>query len=66
MEASKHSVLSRTSIAIGAVFLTSGLVVTPSVSVAQATGTAVLEEVTVTARKKEESLSDVPISISAV
>ena len=66
MEASRHSMLARLPIYTGAVFLTSGLAIAPTVAVAQATGTGMLEEVTVTARKKEESLSDVPISISTV
>ena len=63
---SKQPVLSKIAIYAGTVVLTTGLAVAPSVSIAQATGTAVLEEVTVTARKKEENLSDVPIAISAV
>ena len=66
MEMSKQPVLSKIAIYAGTVVLTTGLAVAPSVSIAQATGTAVLEEVTVTARKKEENLSDVPIAISAV
>ena len=66
MEASKHLTVTRLSIYTGAVVLSSGLAIAPAVSVAQATGTGMLEEVTVTARKKEESLSDVPIAISAV
>ena len=66
MEMSKQPVLSKIAIYAGTVVLTIGLAAAPSVSIAQATGTAVLEEVTVTARKKEENLSDVPIAISAV
>ena len=66
MEASKYLTVTRLSIYTGAVVLSSGLAIAPAVSVAQATGTGMLEEVTVTARKKEESLSDVPIAISAV
>ena len=66
MEMSKQPVLSKIAIYAGTVVLTTGLAVAPSVSIAQATSTAVLEEVTVTARKKEENLSDVPIAISAV
>jgi len=66
MEMSKQPVLSKIAIYAGTVVLTTGLAVAPSVSIAQATRTAVLEEVTVTARKKEENLSDVPIAISAV
>ena len=66
MEMSKQPVLSKIAIYAGTVLLTTGLAAAPSVSIAQATGTAVLEEVTVTARKKEENLSDVPIAISAV
>ena len=66
METSKHLTVTRLSIYTGAVVLSSGLAMAPAVSVAQATGAGMLEEVTVTARKKEESLSDVPIAISAV
>lgn len=37
----------------------------PGAVLAQQTGPAVLEEVTVTARKREESLQDIPLSITA-
>jgi len=64
MKTHKNSKRSKISLYTGAFFLFSGMAITPSVSIAQST--AVLEEVTVTARKKEESLTDVPIAISAV
>ena len=64
MKLRKNPILSKISLYTGAAFLSSGMAVAPAVTVAQST--AVLEEVTVTARKKEESLTDVPIAISAV
>ena len=42
MEASRHSMLARLPIYTGAVFLTSGLAIAPTVAVAQATGTGML------------------------
>ncbi len=42
-----------------------GGLVAPSVSLAQATRTVSLEEVVVTARKREESLQEVPIAVTA-
>ncbi len=50
------------SIAIG--FLT--LLATPQEAQAQDTASAELDEVTVTARRREESLHDVPLSISVM
>ena len=46
------------------VFAMIGLVVASLPAAAQPSGAAVLEEVVVTARKREESLQDVPVSIS--
>ena len=54
------------SLVVGASFIASNIVLTPQIAFAQDEETVRIDEVIVTARKREESLQDVPLAVTAL
>ena len=54
------------SLVVGASLIASNIVLTPQIAFAQDEETVRIDEIVVTARKREESLQDVPLAVTAL
>ena len=54
------------SLVVGASFIASNIVLTPQIAFAQDEETVRIDEIVVSARKREESLQDVPLAVTAL